>query len=132
MLIQRTLPLLRRAQITIPILSHTLTKAKIYSWGGSSPLPPTHHVECYDVLFVLQCSPDLVSQEHRVHDSHEPLMLVEAHEVGTVKIYDSVQLDKWYDVGEVIGEIDDGDEEDDSDSSEWIWQGYTYNEEEKG
>jgi hypothetical protein len=132
MWIQRTLPLLRKALVTIPRLSPTQTKAKIYSWGPSS-LPPTH-VECsgYDVFFILQCSPDLVSQEHRVHSNHEPRMLIEAHEEGTVKIYDSVQLDKWYDVGEVIGEIDDGDEEDDSVASEWIWQGYTHNEEEKG
>jgi hypothetical protein len=84
-------------------------------------------MECYDPLFVLECSPDLVTKGYRVHDKHCPSMIVESHEEGTFKLADSVKLDEWYDVGHVIGEIDDGDDDDDDHhGDEWLWQAYSY------
>ena len=56
-------------------------------------------------------------------------MIVEAHDEGMVTIFDTIQLDKWYDVGTPIGEIDDGDDEDPSESP-WLWQAYSHDEKE--
>lgn len=68
-------------------------------------MPPTS-VKCYDVLLLLQCSPDVVNKKHLVAVDHEPFMIVEAHDEGSVRIFDSVTLDKWYNAGDIIGEND--------------------------
>jgi hypothetical protein len=89
-------------------------------------------VECYTPVFVLKCSPDLVTEGYRQYDDHEPCMLIESHEEGTFQIHNNhhtnIQLDKWYPVGTEIGVIDDGEENDDTDkdNDEWLWQAYSH------
>jgi hypothetical protein len=94
---------------------------------------PTTSVESYDPVFILQCSSDLVTEGYRVHQDHEPLMIVEAHDEGKLSLKAGIELDKWYDVGTEIGEIDDGDDDIDDDG-EWLWQAHYSNshEEEEG
>jgi hypothetical protein len=127
MWIQRTLPLLRKVNITIPRLSPTFTKAKIYKWAGGTS-PPTK-VEPYDVVCVVQCTPDLLSEENHPDNGELPLMILESQEEGTVTIFDQVLKqqgdDKWYIVGDIIGEIDDGVDDGDE-GMEWTWQAYNY------
>jgi hypothetical protein len=58
-------------------------------------------------------------------------MIVETHEEGILKIFES-RRDAWRNVGQPIGEIDDGDDDDDGADtsigiiSEWVWQVYSY------
>lgn len=122
MAFSRTVTCWRRAVVTIPKLSPTHTKARIYKWyaqSGSS-------MECYDPIFVLECSPDLVSNGYRLYDDHKPLMIVESHEEGDLQVNEDIVSDKWYKVGDEIGTIDDGDSDDDAYNSEWLWQAYSY------
>ena len=159
----------RRVKITIPQLSPTHTKAKIYKWcipvgstanddNGKGQQPsqqPSQQqqqqtqddvvkVECYDPLFILQCSPDVITEGYRKYDTHEPLFIVEAHDEGMVRLRTDMQLHDnhtWYDIGDEIGEIlddeqeeeemnDDGDGDTD-DKEQWLWQAYSYEEEEE-
>lgn len=124
----RTLTCLRRAQITIPQLSPTHTRGKLVKWCID---PSAKHltVESYDPLFVLRCSPDLVTEGFRQHQDHEPLMIVEAHDEGKLTLLDTIELDKWYEVGTEIGEIDDGDD-DEYHNGDWLWQAYAHEEQE--
>lgn len=55
-------------------------------------------------------------------------MIVEAHDEGKLSLKDGIEMDKWYDVGTEIGEIDDGDD-DFEDDGEWLWQAYSHEEE---
>ena len=124
---QRTLACLRRAQITIPQLSPTHTRAKIVQWCLDTSAQPLLSVESYDPLFVLQCSPDLVTEGYRKHKDHEPHMIVETHDEGRLSLLENIELNKWYDVGTEIGQIDDGDD-DEWDNGEWLWQAYSHDE----
>lgn len=131
-MIRRSIVCLRRAQITVPQLSPTHTRAKIVQWcvdtspSTSSPLS----VESYDPLFVLQCSPDLVTEGYRKHKDHEPLMIVETHDEGRLTLLDNIEMNQWYDVGTPIGEINDEDDDDDEfeNNGEWLWQAYSHEE----
>lgn len=125
----RTLVCLRKAQITIPQLSPTHSRAKIVKWLIDTS-STTSSVESYDPLFVLQCSPDVVTEAYRKHKEHEPLMIVEAHDEGKVSLKNDIEMDKWYDAGTVLGEIDDGDDDVDEDG-EWLWQAYSHDEDAK-
>mmetsp|Transcript_30511 Transcript_30511/g.87132 ORF Transcript_30511/g.87132 Transcript_30511/m.87132 type:complete len:129 (+) Transcript_30511:224-610(+) len=124
---QRTLVCLRKAQITIPQLSPTHSRAKIVKWCVDAS-STTSSVESYDPLFIVQCSPDLVTEGFRKSTNHEPLMIVEAHDEGKLSLKDGIEMGKWYDVGTEIGEIDDGDD-DFEDDGEWLWQAYSHEEE---
>jgi pyruvate/2-oxoglutarate dehydrogenase complex dihydrolipoamide acyltransferase (E2) component len=124
-MIHRTLANFKRARIVIPQLSPTLTKAKIHKWFKNPSYENT--IECYEPLFVLECSPDLVTSAYRVHKNHQPLMLIEAHDEGILKIVGDIKMNEWYPVGKKIGEIDDEDDDDD-DSSDWLWQAHSYTE----
>jgi hypothetical protein len=55
-------------------------------------------------------------------------MIVEAHDEGMFRIREDIQLNEWYEVGQEIGEIDDGDD-DDAYDGEWLWQAYSYDKE---
>ena len=126
----RTIACLKKAQIKIPQLSPTHTRAKIVRWC----IDPTSSagessIECYDPLFVLKCSPDLVSEGYRKFQDHEPFMIVEAHDEGVVTVRKGIELDTWYDVGTTIGDIDDGEDGGDDDVSDWVWQAYSHDEE---
>lgn len=123
---QRTLIRLRKATITMPQLSPTHTKAKIVQWSVDiHQTNPPIQINCYNPLFILQCSPDLITPGFRKYDDHEPLMIVEAHDEGILSINPSIKMNEWYDVGTVLGTIDDGDD-DPADDSEWLWQAYNH------
>lgn len=53
-----------------------------------------------------------------------PWMIVESHDEGEFEVAPGIRLGEWYDAGETIGTIDDGDDDDDTD--EWLWQAYPY------
>lgn len=131
-MVRRTLHQLKRAKIVIPQLSPTLSKARIYKWlkDPSSIVAKTSYIECYEPLFVLQCSPDLLSSGYQKHQNHKPLMLIEAHDEGMLQISEEVLQSsasgKWFPVGHFLGTIDDDD--DDDDAAEWLWQAYSYEE----
>jgi hypothetical protein len=154
-MVWRTMACLRRVKVTIPQLSPTHTSAQIVKFcipdsnnlhhneeatSAVTCTPTTatttqRWLECYDPLFVLRCSPDVVTPGYRLHDvGHCPLMIVEAHDEGIFKIADGIVLDEWYDVGHVIGEIDDGDDvdadddEDDDHNRVWLWQAHYHTE----
>jgi hypothetical protein len=57
-------------------------------------------------------------------------MIVEAHDEGKLSLKAGIEMNKWYDVGTEIGEIDDGDD-DIEDDGEWLWQAYAHDEEEE-
>lgn len=89
----------RKALVTIPKLSPTHTKAKILQYAFPTTRSPTafaaftRAVECYDPLFVLECTPDVVAEGYREHDGTgqevHPIMIVESHEVGTFRFNSS-------------------------------------------
>ena len=129
---QRTLTCLRRARITVPQLSPTHSKAKIVRWCLDVPTGTNSNqveVQPYDPLFILQCSPDLVTEGYRQSEDHEPFMIVEAHDEGVLTIDPKIELNQWYDVGTPIGEIDDGDHSDPTEDGDWLWQAYSHDEE---
>ncbi|GAX29227.1 hypothetical protein FisN_28Lu082 [Fistulifera solaris] len=121
----RTAALLRKVRVTIPQLSPSHTQARIVQWLRANG----DTVECYDPIFILECSPDVVTPGYRTTEDHKPLMIVETHEEGILKKIES-RCDVWRNVRQVIGEIDDGDDNDvDADTeivSEWIWQAYSH------
>ena len=110
--------------------------------------PSSVYLECTDPLFVLECSSDIVTEGFREQipdgdgsddDVQRPLMIVETHDEGdfaltTTAAVPAIRLGEWYDVGETIGVIDDGDEDDsgDDDEEEWLWQAYSYEENQEG
>ncbi len=112
----------------MPQLSPTHTRAKIIRWCKDTS--PGTLVQSYDPLFILQCTPDLVTEGYRQYPDHEPLMIVEAHEEGNITLKDGIEMDRWYNVGTKIGEIDDGDDDEDT-NGEWLWQAYSYEEKEE-
>lgn len=130
---------LRKARVTIPRLSPTHTKASIVRFcppglGNEPPGTPSNaHVECTDALFVLKCSPDVVAEGYREQTPDDsdvlPLMIVESHDEGDFSIKPSIRLGEWYNVGETIGTIDDGDADDEyDDDNDWLWQAYSHKE----
>ncbi len=119
----RTATLLRNVRVTIPQLSPSHTQARIVQWLRADG----DAVECYDPIFILECSPDLITPGYRIAEDHKPLMIVETHEEGLLKITES-SCDVWRNVGQTIGDIDDGDVDatDTGVISEWIWQAYSH------
>lgn len=54
-------------------------------------------------------------------------MLLESLEEGVVRWNEDLMIDgeeKWYDVGAVIGEILEEEDEEEEDLEEWTWQAY--------
>ena len=139
-----------KVRVTIPKLSPTHTKARIYKWC-INPKPTTsgtattkQRVECYDPIFVLQASSDMITEGYRISKNHKPLMIIEAHDEGYLQLdgeflaTDSGAAagnnEKWYDVGHPIGYIidEDGEDEDrDDHDGDWLWQAYAHSEEEE-
>ena len=137
-MIHRTWNCLRKVHVTIPQLSPTHTRAKIVQWCQDVTRPNVH-LESYDPLLILQCSPDMISEGYRESPTHEPIMIVEAHDEGILTLQDGIELDQWYKVGTIIGTIDDGDDYDNQDKDEtkqdhtgakfdgeWLWQAYAH------
>ena len=162
----RTLECCRKVRITIPKLSPTHTKVRIVQWciavdqqlsltaemeiknGGKETKEQQPKggvgkgkawVESYDPIFVVEASPDMITQGYRISDDHKPLMIVEAHDEGVVHIHDeflskTASDDKshqpqWYDVGTEIGYIDDEDDDEDEIENamdDWLWQAYSH------
>jgi len=162
---------LRKALVTIPRLSPTLTKAKIVRFcppgvldnnGAAAAVAAESatakvYVDITDTLFILECSADVVAEESREQTKEgndvNPLMIVESHDEGDfrlsgassndddddkaagngkISINTNIKLNEWYDVGHVIGEIDDGDDDDGIPDEEWLWQAYPWKEGEEG
>jgi len=145
MIVRPTLVCLRKARVTIPQLSPTHTRAKITKFclphlqlavanntkeGRGKDDKSHYYLECYDPLFVVTCTPDLVTSGYRFYEDHCPQMIVESHEEGVFCLNEDVVLDQWYDVGHTIGTIDDGDDDGDE-NEEWIWQAYAYDDDEE-
>jgi len=132
-MVKRSLSLLKRVFVTIPKLSPTHTRCKIKQWT----VPTNTDVTCYDPVIILKCTPDVISNGYRKYETHEPLMIVEAHDEGKLIIYEDFanaagtgaeeDSSAWLDVGQVIGEIHD-DDDDVAETNEWIWQAYTHDE----
>lgn len=121
--------LLARKLITIPRLSPSHTSAKIVKTLVTSG---THVIE-YKPVMNLQCSPDIIADPaDRVSENHRPIMLLESLEEGTLfwkpEVLQDVGRDKWYDVGTVLGEIVEDDDNDLEEGSheEWTWQAYVH------
>eukprot|EP00980_Cylindrotheca_fusiformis_P026636 scaffold16721_cov84-Cylindrotheca_fusiformis.AAC.1 len=131
-MIHRTLVNLKRARVVIPQLSPTFTKARVYKWL-KDPKLENQSIESCEPLFVLECSPDLLSTGYRKDENDRPLMLIEAQEDGVLNIHEDVLQDKekWYPVGHVLGEINDDEDDDDLEVVDWLWQAYSYSEEEE-
>eukprot|EP00956_Cyclotella_meneghiniana_P036781 scaffold130514_cov79-Cyclotella_meneghiniana.AAC.3 len=77
----------------------------------------------------LQCSADLIADPaDRVTPNHQPTMLLECMEEGTLqwnKFTETIDASQWIEVGTVLGEIiDEGDEE--GVDEEWKWQAYLH------
>jgi hypothetical protein len=117
--------LLLRKLITIPSLSPSHTSSRILA----RLVPSNTHVIEYQPILLLQCSPDLIADPaHRKSYCHEPRMLLESLEEGKIRwrgdlIISEGDKEKWYDVGMVIGEIIEDDDDDDA-VDEWTWQAY--------
>ena len=128
MFLRQTLVCLRRARVTIPQLSPTHSQARIMEFCvDDNKLQNGPYLECYDPLFVLECSPDLVTEGYRKHPDHCPHMIVESQEEGIFRLKSDIEINTWYPVGHVVGEIDDGDDDGDNDE-EWLWQAYNHDE----
>ena len=126
MTMRQTLALLSRKLITIPSLSPTHTSSRIIT----RLVPTNTHVIEYQPIVTLQCSPDLIADPaDRKSACHEPRMLLESLEEGTVRWKKMSEEDdeesQWYPVGTVIGEIiEDENDDGDGEVEEWTWQAY--------
>lgn len=118
----RTLALCSK-RITIPRLSPTHTKAKVTEFlvkNGDT-------VEPYDTVFVVDCSPDFITEGFRDTPDQQVPMIIENQEDGTIANLDESILGKWLDVDTPIGMVEDGEEMD----GDWTWQAYTHDGESK-
>lgn len=109
-------------RITIPQLSPSHTKARVVRFTvpeGSYTIP-------YDPILILECSPDLIADPaDRKSDNHRPLMLLETQEEGVLEKLND-HGGGWLDVGTVLGEITEEDDEDEIE--DWTWQAYLHEE----
>lgn len=105
-------------RITIPQLSPTHTQCKITEFL----VKQGDQVEAYQTVFVVDCSPDLLTEGFRECPEEQQSMIIESQEDGTVSKLDTEFLGKWLDIDTPIGIIDDGDEID----GDWTWQAYTH------
>ena len=118
---------LARKIINLPRLSPTHTSGRIIE----RLVPSRTHVVEYQPVLILQCSSDLVADAaDRLSPTHQPLMLIESMEEGTL-IWDTemdYNDDKEMIVGTILGQIvDEGqEEEDDEEDEDWSWQAYLH------
>ena len=82
-------------------------------------------------MLILQCSPDLVADAaDRLSPTHQPLMLIESMEEGTLIWNTGVDNNndkEMINVGTILGQIVDEDQEEDDDENEdWSWQAYLH------
>ncbi|KAG7353972.1 hypothetical protein IV203_003328 [Nitzschia inconspicua] len=127
MFLHPTLACLRKARVTIPQLSPTHTRARLleFCFNDEGVSDGSVNVSCYDPLFILECSPDMISEGFRKFPDHCPKMLVESQEEGSFRRKLDIKLGMWYNVETVVGEIDDGDMDDPSEDK-WLWQAYSH------
>lgn len=137
-MIHRTLACFRKVHVTIPKLSPTHTRAKILQWCQDVSVSSNsqNNLESYDPLLILQCSPDMITEGYRESPNHEPIMIVETHDEGILTVKEGIETNQWYNVGTIIGTIDDGDDANDSGDKknpkdtnydgEWLWQAYAH------
>jgi hypothetical protein len=117
-MIARTLAVYAK-RITIPRLSPTHTKSRITEFF----VKQGDYVEPYDTIFVVECSPDFITEGFREFPDQQVSMIVENQEEGVIQELRTDLLGKWVDVDTHIGIVDDGDGEIDGD---WTWQAYKH------
>lgn len=103
-------------RMTMPQLSPTHSQSRIlriYPTNGTD-------VIAYDPIFVVECTPDMVTEGYRESPDARPIMMIDTQEEGVVKELKDFYLNQWIPVGTEIGIIDDGDPID----GEWTWQAY--------
>ena len=112
-----------RKIINLPRLSPTHTSGRIIE----RLVPSRTHVVEYQPVLILQCSPDLVADAaDRLSPTHQPLMLIESMEEGTL-IWNDMDNDKeMINVGTILGQIDEDQEEEDDENEDWSWQAYLH------
>jgi len=118
---------LARKIINLPRLSPTHTSGRIIE----RLVPSRTHVVEYQPVLILQCSPDLVADAaDRLSPTHQPLMLIESMEEGTLiwnTDVDNNNDKEMINVGTILGQIVDEDQEEDDDENEdWSWQAYLH------
>ena len=112
-----------RKIINLPRLSPTHTSGRIIE----RLVPSRTHVVEYQPVLILQCSPDLVADAaDRLSPTHQPLLLIESMEEGTL-IWNDMDNDKeMINVGTILGQIDEDQEEEDDENEDWSWQAYLH------
>ena len=75
----------------------------------------------YDPIFIVECSPDLVSEGYRETPTTQTIMMIDTQEEGVVRDLKDFYINQWIPIGTELGIIDDGDPID----GEWTWQAYT-------
>ena len=103
--------------MTLPQLSPTHSQGRILRievQNGSS-------VIAYDPIFIVECSPDLVSEGYRETPTTQTIMMIDTQEEGVVRDLKDFYINQWIPIGTELGIIDDGDPID----GEWTWQAYT-------
>ena len=102
--------------ITIPKLSPTHSQARIVQWLADEG----QHVNAYDLILEVQCSPDLVTDAFRESADECKIMVIDTQDEGVLR--NLTTSNEWMKVGTAIGIVD---EEDDMDlDGQWTWQAY--------
>jgi hypothetical protein len=117
-MIARTLAVFAK-HITIPRLSPTHTKSRITEFF----VKQGDYIKPYDIVFVVECSPDFITDGFRDFPEQQVSMIVENQEEGVVQELQTDLLGKWVYVETPLGIVNDGDEEIDGD---WTWQAYKH------
>lgn len=125
-MMRRSICKLARKLVTIPRLAPTHTSARIVQ----RLVPSGTHVVEYQPVMTLQCSSDMIADPaDRLSPEHQQIMLLEVMEEGTIKWnrgIETIDEKEWLSVGTVLGEVDDGDKDEEGIEEEWAWQAYLH------
>ena len=77
--------------------------------------------------FLSTIFPHAADPADRVTPTHQPVMLLECMEEGTIRWDESIDEHQWLEIGAALGEIID--EDDDDTDKNWEWQAYLHDEE---
>lgn len=121
----RTVARYMSRRMTLPQLSPTHSQGRILKIEVSNGTD----VVAYDPIFIVECSPDLVTEAYRDSPNARPIMMIDTQEEGVVKDLKDFYINQWIPVGTELGIIDDGDPLD----GDWTWQAYldTFDENDK-
>ena len=123
--------ILHSKRLTIPQLSPTHTQARILQYL----VPTGSEVTACDMVLVVECSSDFVTEAHRQTPDERVQMILETHDDGVIQWdkndkksktnvddHDHTSENDWLPVGTKVGTIDDGDTID----GDWAWQAYKH------